>query len=311
MEKIFAPGNKIIFFSTVIFCQQSMKALRLLILLLMTGLISCEKKEPQNFSNPIMRIGDYTEFNYDDFEMYDSSAKILYFKSGHPEFADHKDSEFSIFADTVFIYEGCFWSGYNSYFPSTPFITSEPLFYYQNHALGIEYLNQNKPDPRNDSRLMSAFKQKKLLHSGLSVSIESLSVSGTAITFSSVVTNHDESDLYVFDYSKMGTSLFHYYTNGLILVNKDQPEFIYCIIDAQGPVPIDTWKMEWLTLLKSGESIRLNIDYTIENQLKKGNYIAYFTFPGFDFQISKDDLNQAEGRIWLGKVTGSKKITIQ
>ncbi|MCU0458112.1 MAG: hypothetical protein MUE37_03355, partial [Bacteroidales bacterium] len=123
--------------------------------------------------------------------------------------------------------------------------------------------------------------------------------------------NHDESDLYVFDYSKMGTSLFHYYTNGLILVNKDQPEFIYCIIDAQGPVPIDTWKMEWLTLLKSGESIRLNIDYTIENQLKKGNYIAYFTFPGFDFQISKDDLNQAEGRIWLGKVTGSKKITIQ
>lgn len=97
----------------------------------------------------------------------------------------------------------------------------------------------------------------------------------------------------------------------MVLVNKDQPEFIYCIIDPQSPTPYDSWKIDWLSLLKSGESIRLNIDYNIGNPLKKGNYIAYFTFPGFTYQISKVDLNQLNGRIWLGKVSGSKEFIIQ
>lgn len=288
-----------------------MKLQQSLLFLLLTCLISCEKKELDSFSNPILKIGDNTEFNHEDFAMYDSSAKILYFKSNHPEFVEYNDQEFSLFADSVLIYKGSFWSSYRSSLPSMPFITSDPLFLYQNHALGIEYINQDKPDPRNDLRLMAAFKEKNLLHSGLSVSIESVSISGTAINFSCIIANHDESNLYILDYNKMGTELFHYYTNGLILVNKDQPGFIYCLIDPRGPVPYDSWKMEWLSLLKSGESARLNIDYSIEYPLKKGNYTAYFTFPGFNYQISKDDLIQPNGRIWLGKVTGTRKITIQ
>ncbi|MCK7540430.1 MAG: hypothetical protein MZV63_60815 [Marinilabiliales bacterium] len=109
---------------------------------------------------PFLKLAIRQEYNYDDFEMYDSSAKVLYFKSYHPEFVDYKGSEFSFFADAVLIYKGYFWSGYSSSFPSTPYVTSDPFFYYQNHALGFEYINQNQPDPRNDSRLMSAFKEK-------------------------------------------------------------------------------------------------------------------------------------------------------
>ena len=288
-----------------------MNVLRPLIIFLLALIISCEKNDPAKYSDPVLKIGDNIEFSYADFELYDSSSKILYLKSSHPEFVNYKNSEFSFYANTVFIYEGCFWSSYYSSIPSTPFITSDPFFWYQNHVLAIEYLNQNKPDPRNDLRLMSAFEAESLLHSGLSVSIESLSISGTAVTFSCTVTNHDKSDLYVLDYEKMGTNLFHYYTNGLVLVNKDQPEFIYCIINPESPTPFDSWNMEWLSLLKSGESIRLDINYNLENPLKKGNYIAYFTFPGFTFQISQDDLNQPNGRIWLGKVSGSKRLIIE
>ena len=284
---------------------------RSLIIFLLAGIISCERNDPVKYSNPVLKIGNDIEFSYEDFELYDSSAKILYLKSSHPEFVNYKKSEFSFYADTVLIYEGCFWSSYYSSMPATPFITSDPFFYYQNHVLAIEYLNQNKPDPRNDSRLMSAYEAENRLHSGLSVSIKYLSISGTAVTFSCTVTNHDRSDLYVLDYEKMGTNLFHYYTNGLVLVNKDQPEFIYCIINPEGPTPFDSWKMEWLSLLKSGESIQLDIDYSLENPLKKGNYIAYFTFPGFTYQISREDLNQPDGRIWLGKVSGGKRLIIQ
>ena len=288
-----------------------MKLSPVLILLLSVSMISCEKNDPERFKNPVLKIGDNAEFTYEDFDLYDSSSKVLYFKSIHPEFVDYKDSEFSVFADDVLIYEGRFWSAYYSSFPTTAFVTTDPFFYYQNHALGFEYLNQNQPDPRNDVRLMSAFKEKNLLHSGLSVTIESLSISGTQATFSCTVTNHDSDDLYILDYTKTGINLFHYYTNGLILVNKDQPEIVYCLINPQSPVPYNSWKMEWFSLLKSGESFQLNMDYSFANPLKKGNYIAWFDFPGMTYQISKGDLMQTNGRIWLGKVTASKKIVIQ
>lgn len=177
--------------------------------------------------------------------------------------------------------------------------------------MGFEYLNKNKPDPRNDERLISAFKNSGLLHSGLSVTINTLSVNNTKISLSFVVTNRDKSDLLILDFDKMGTNLFHYYTNGLIFVNKDQPRFIYCNIYPQGPTPTNSWKTDWLTLLKSGDSKQFSINYTIDSPLTAGNYIAYFHFPGLTFQIAKDDLFQDNGRIWLGEVTGTKRLTIQ
>jgi len=288
----------------------AMKLLQLLIIFGLLSVISCEKNDPQHFSGPVFKIGDNVEFNYNDFELYDSSTKILYFKSYHPEFLNYKDPEFTFFADTVLIHSGYFWPAYSSAFPSTPFISTNP-FHYQNHALGFEYLIQNKPDPRNDSRLMSAFKENNLLHAGLSVSIESLIIDGTQVSLSCIVINHDKDDLYILDYNKMGTNLFHYYTNGLVFVNKTQPEIVYCIINSQSPVPYDSWKMDWLSLLKSGNSIQLEINYTLANPLKNGTYVAYFNFPGLNYQISKDELKQENGRIWLGEVTGSKIIIIQ
>lgn len=287
-----------------------MKRLQPLVILALISVMSCENNDPVNFDNPILKVGDNAEFNYSDFEMYDSSAKVLYFKASYPEFVDYKGSEFSFYADAVLIYKGYFWSSYSSSFPSTPYVTSDP-FFYQYHALGFEYTNQNQPDPRNDSRLMSAFKEKDLLHSGLSVSSESVIVNGTQVTFSCMITNRDEDGLYLLDFDKMGTNLFHYYTNGLIFVNETQPEIIYCITDPQGPIPYNSWKMEWLSLVRSGESIQLDINYSLESPLKKGTYTAYFSYPGFTYQISKDDLIQGNGRIWLGEVTGSKKIIIQ
>lgn len=288
-----------------------MRTRSLVILIVSVSLASCTKTDPEEYYYPTFKIGDNIEFLYNDFELYDSSTKILYFKAQHPEFVDYKDYSFTFYADTTEIYQGCFWSAYYSYFPQTPFVTSDPLFYYQNYALGFEYLNQNKPDPRNDERLISAFKNSGLLHSGLSVTIKTLSINNTQISLSFVVTNHDKSDLLILDFDKMGTNLFHYYTNGIIFLNKDHPNFIYCNIDPQGPTPLNSWKSEWLTLLKSGDSKQFSINYTIDSPLTAGNYVAYFHFPGLTFQITMDDLFQDNGRIWLGEVIGTKRLTIQ
>lgn len=103
---------------------------RLLVILIATiSLSSCKKTYLEEYYYPIFKIGDNIEFLYNDFELYDSSTKILYFKDQHPEFKDYKDYSFTFYADTTKIYQGYFWSAYYSYFPQTPFVTSDPLFY--------------------------------------------------------------------------------------------------------------------------------------------------------------------------------------
>jgi hypothetical protein len=49
----------------------------------------------------------------------------------------------------------------------------------------------------------------------------------------------------------------------------------------------------------------------MDNPINPGDYIESFEFPGLEFQISKDDLFQNAGRIWLGNMFINKRITIQ
>jgi hypothetical protein len=272
---------------------------------------SCEKDKIEYY-DPILKIGDGTEYTWQDFELYDSSTKIIYFKTAHPEFVLNKESTFSFYTDTTKIYQGCFWPGKYSYFPQTPFITSGPYFYlFQNFALYFEFLSQSKPDPRNDPRLIAAFKNKGILHSGLSISFKDIAIEGTNIVVTINVTNKDKSDLLIMDHELMGINLFHYYTYGLVIWDIDKPKYIYCLNEVQDPPSLTSWKKEWLSVIKSGASKQLTISYKPESPLSPGNYIAYYTFPGFNWQISLDDLFQDEGRIWLGKVITKKTITIK
>ena len=277
--------------------------------------MSCKKEDTQDaqitYSNPIFKVVDSLEFNYNDFEMYDSSTKILYFKTEHPEFKDYKDPFFAFYTDTLLIYYGRFWSWLNSSIPPTPIIHSYPFFRLQNHALLIEYEYQKFVDPRNDERLISAFKNSGILHSGLSIEIKDLSINGTQISFSFMIKNNDQSDLLILDYDKMGTHLFHFYTNGLYFMGKDHPGYYRCPIDVHEPAYISSWEKEWLLLLKSGESKSYSIDYKLDSSLMPGNYDAYFNFPGLKFQIARDQLIQDNGRIWLGDITAVKAIKIQ
>jgi hypothetical protein len=64
-------------------------------------------------------------------------------------------------------------------------------------------------------------------------------------------------------------------------------------------------------VLKSGKSNQYSITYYQDTPLPPGKYIAYFTFPGLGFHISLDQLQQEDGRIWLGYVRTSKSIVIQ
>ena len=52
------------------------------------------------------------------------------------------------------------------------------------------------------------------------------------------------------------------------------------------PDPWNSWKSEWLSELKSGDSKRFTINYTINNPISPGEYDTTFEF-GLAYQVTK------------------------
>lgn len=270
---------------------------------------SCEKPVEQTNRDVFFKIGTHKAFRFDDIALYDSSTHILYFKDAQPEFEEIINSSFSFFDKGDTIYSGIFVPGYSSFIPAGPMIPSPGM--YGNHALRIEVWMDSKPDIRNCSRIIELLKKHNLLHSGLSGTIDLLEITGNQLSFKFTIENHDSDDLLIIDMNKTGISLFHYFTNGLYLRDQNHNEVFSSTITHQKPEPWNSWKAEWLSVLKSGNSISFTINYPIETPINPGEYNVLFEFPGLAYQVTKEQLYQGNNRIWLGDITMRGKITIQ
>jgi len=268
-------------------------------------LASCEKNNSEIF----FRIGSGPEYKFSDIELYDTSAHVLYFTKAHDEFNEIEGGSFTFLDNGDPIYTGSFWPGYSSSSPSGPFIMSMP-FMYGNYALRIENWHSDNPDIRTDPRMISVLKQHDLLHSGLAITSSSIEITGTQLTFRFTVKNHDQSDLMIIDPDKTGPNLFHYFTNGLYIKDLAHNEVFSSSIEHQAPDPWNSWKIDWLSELKSGESKEYDISYAINDALNPGEYYYSFEFPGLSYQVKKDQLYQGNSRIWLGGISLKKRITI-
>ncbi len=279
--------------------------------ILMT-LASCESLFNKSGNEYLFKSDNGLEYKYSDFELYDSSAHVYYLKTSHPEFDAEKASTFSLLANGEEVCKGVFFQGYSSSLPSGPFISNTPAFY-PAYTIMIDFMTiDNKPiDTRNDPRIISALEEHNLLHSGLSVEINSVGITGTQLAFTFTVTNHDLSDLLILDPDKTGPGLYHYFTNGLSLRKVPYEEVFSGNIEAEAPSPWDSWKIDWLTELKSGESKQYALNYTLESSIAPGEYIAFFDFPGLSYQVTKDQLFQDNKRIWLGDILLNEKIVIE
>ena len=90
-----------------------MKKTVLFFLTIFLILFSCERNNSDQYSNPILIIGENLVYSYNNFELYDSSTHMLYFKTAQPEIVNPEQSSFEFYADTVIIYQGNkgIWSG--------------------------------------------------------------------------------------------------------------------------------------------------------------------------------------------------------
>lgn len=258
----------------------------------------------------IFRIGNDLFYKYSDIELYDSTTHILYFKTIHPEFDKNDQSNFTFFVNKDSIYQGDFWPSFHSSWPTRPYVSTWP-FWLQNFALRFENKYNIKPDLRNDPRVIKAFQDHDLLHSGLIVSINSFECGTSQVTFSFTLENKDNSTLLFLDPEKMGLSLFHYFTNGLYFRKLPWTTTINVKIPSQAPTYNSIWKREWLSAIKPGESRTFVINYPISFPFNPGEYEVTFEYPGLLFQVSRDELTQADGRIWLGDFITRTKIVIK
>ncbi|MBN1789583.1 MAG: hypothetical protein JW830_03740 [Bacteroidales bacterium] len=247
-------------------------------------------------------------YQFSEFDFYDSSTCIFYFKTLHQEFEDYDRGTFSFLDNGDTIYSGSFWPAYMCSMPSGPYIESMPSFY-GNYAFRVDYLwHEGQPDPRNSPEMIEVLKDHNLLHSGIALSIDTIEISGNTLDYSFTVTNADATSLLILDPDKTGSALFHYFTNGLYLYDMDHHQVFSSGITHLAPVPWNSWEPGWLSELQPGESKTFAIHDTIITPLIQGDYQAVFEFPGLAFQVAKDQLYQGDARIWLGEVQGSKRI---
>ena len=276
-------------------------------LIIMSLLASCEK--PVELTDPqvFLKVGDEYVFRFDDIALYDSSTHIIYFKNTQIGFDDLLEGKFTFFDMGDTLYSGSIVPGYSSYIPAGPFIFSPPHMY-GNYTLRILLWMGN--DVRNDQRFIEVLKEHNLLRSGLSGTVNNVETDNSQLTFRFTITNHDITDLRILDINKTGPALFHYFTNGVYLRDQDTHIVFSSTIAHQQPEPWDSWEPEWLSTLKSGESMLFTITYPIETPINPGEYNLSFEFPGLATQVSRDELVQGTGRIWLGDITMKSKITI-
>jgi hypothetical protein len=274
------------------------------------ALASCEANKEVPPKEIVFKIGNDLVYQYSDIELYDSSTHILYFKEQHPEFKDIEKSTFSFYADGISVYTGSFWPAYYSSIPPSPFI-STPMTFEHHYMLRILDWNLKKPDVRNDPRLIQALNDHNLLHSGLSVVINPLVINGNHLSFSFTVTNNDTSDLLILDPTLTGPNLFHYFTNGLTIRDQSYNIMFESNIEHISPEPWNSWKGEWLSQLKSGDSKTFTIEYLMNTPLVPGEYVASFEFPGLTYQVSREELFRDNDRVWLGDVMARRAVTIQ
>ena len=146
------------------------------------------------------------------------------------------------------------------------------------------------------------------LHYGIAAEIENVQVVDNADTSSVLYTyelvNNDKDVLYVLDPDKMGTGLFHYFTNG-IEFRSDDGNFSSEYKNVEQPESFTSWKSSWFTEIKAGEKMKRTVLLKGYPPIPAGAYTCEFVFSS-PVKIEKSKRYINGGRIWIGQIKTEK-----
>ena len=261
--------------------------------------------------------GDQVVVNHHDIEHYDYGTHLIYLKSlrSSAEFLEEAGS-LTVYAGGEEIYTVTTQPGYSSFAPSGPIIWTHPTFY-EDYIIAIdligtyEVLTGSIADSREDPRIVEALEKYGQYREGLHCELTSFHYSAPdKVVLHLKLSNRDEVNYYYLDPEKMGMGLFHYFTNGLTLWDREAKESYTHQTEHIQPYPWDSWDMDWMSLLEGGSTVTITIEYNNFESLPPGTYLALFHFPGLA-HVERDQLAQRHGQIWLGKLQHKMEVVVE
>jgi|GEM_PF-4331329 len=266
----------------------------------------------------------------DDILRYDASSHCIHLRKNISiplKKRSLRGNPFVVTVDGQRCYLGALRSHGSSFLPeaTTPLIYT-PDFYYPDDIVAIELLritssgSDYKPteDVRNDRRVLKALRENGQYHGGLNLRLDNIEVlrknNDFSVSYTYTLTNKDTDNLYVFDPTKMGTGLFHYFTNGLGLYSPDRkvglgPDLKKVV---EKPEKSDKIDMAWFSLLKSGESMTRTVILGGYPEILPDKYECSFIYHSPNTRkLSKGQFRQADGRFWIGEIGANLKTSVQ
>jgi hypothetical protein len=253
-----------------------------------------------------------------DIDFYDYSSHCIYLKKDKSELftkeVDIKmnDQPFVLIANNIRCYIGSFHSGLLSIAPTKPYVDELDIYFSPTDVLHISKAWEDEIDMRNNKNIEYDLSPKNKLHKGLSIFIKDIKIvsnSDTAtVQYTYAITNNDKDNLYVLDPDKMGSELFHYFTNGIDFWSNDR------YISSQyksikQPEPFDSWEPEWFTKIESASTIERTVLLKGYPHIPDGVYKCMLNFSNPN-KIQKIDRELSDGRYWLGDILTQTQINV-
>lgn len=263
---------------------------------------SCVKENTLNLNDEFkIEFNDGKIITEKDILFYDRSTHLLYLKSDLQLNQNITDFNVSITKDTI--YHGIIYSCALSSMPPSPYFIVD-CFQYGNDILEVGYYGESN-DLRNDKRIIDAFEKSNLLRNGISCKIDKVEIqsfeSHSQVICTFTIQNNDKINYYILDPKKMGELDFNYFTGGLTLQNMDT-KLTYPL---RWSVQSGTWSninMDDLSLLEKGSKVTYTFQSSDYDKIEIGKYSARFRFCGTNHSTPNINLNQKDGRVWVGQM---------
>jgi len=256
-----------------------------------------------------LKIADSMVYGSGQIDFYDQSSHLIYLNEEN-SFSYQQEGDFDVIVNQTAVYSGKIVPRYSSYLPGGPVIYTAPSFY-GDYIIAIEFshIAGQEADLRGDEKILDALRKNNQLRQGLVcelVAIDKTATGGVSVELS--LTNKDSEDLLYLDPEKMGNGLFHYFTNGLILWDSDYRQLTHHVsVEAAD----NNLSLEWLSVLAGNETKMISINYDSFDLIAPDQYTASFSFPSPGNLVTRNEVRQTDGRIWLGTIEMTKPIKFE
>ena len=241
-----------------------------------------------------------------DIEFYDWSAQTFYLNK-EVEKEKFSGRHFVVTSDDNRLFAGVFFPMYLSSLPTLPSITPDDGFFGPTDVIGFGHFGTFRPGEL-DKKM--TFKSELIAagHLREGIEIELINVkkqNSKTLQYTFKITNKESDNIYVLDPDKMGSSRFHYFTNGISIMKNNM---YYWPQDFQ-TIASETIKSQWYYKLAPGKSISRSVEIDGYTSLPDGKVKATFRFPGANLK-NPSEWKKSDGRIWLGEYYCEKEITL-